>query len=577
MQLRRLLSETGQAFDRDRVMAPALGLLAYRMLSGRKSALAVDDGLLDELSQLLQDIYQRYYRRRNVLPADWSAEMFIRDVARSPVVDLDQRTGSAQYMTFSQARFADWYAAWHVDELARSGADVTLAVTELANVGAEGALAQLVDADPDGTKYVDVIATINRPIAERVWVAGNLGRKAPSSMQREFDRLITDLSDEWARQKAGPGLNSHAGMADPRRRLQIVNRWPCLETLLDLAADLHPLVSGAAEYELLHSAEDVGSLLAWDPRKGTLAFEASGAGQATIAGLRLLAVPSGSVTRLSVTIHHLEIDPFDSPDNVLRMLPQPAAAATATLLSASEGQDWLRSVATACVASRLSHDHAAQAEHHGQLADLAGRLIRRAIDQAALAKVISEDLGLKLPDLPTTPDATVDGAWHSYARLRHSFGPPALETRAAILSASLDVQQSVGTVSGSMTGIETSSLSVQSRYADGYYTDDLARINLSTTAKEVKGGSVRGLAIGTLQGSNTALPIRLRVNISISVNVVKEGTIGGIVVNRIEGPHPSWEANCSITIKSMTGNSTLLGVIAGENAGEGGAVPALPD
>lgn len=83
-------------------------------------------------------------------------------------------------------------------------------------------------------------------MAERVWLAGNGGRKAPSSQQAEFDRLVTDLSDERDRQDVDPGPSSWAHAADPRRRLQAVNRWPCLETLLDLATDSHPLVRAAA-------------------------------------------------------------------------------------------------------------------------------------------------------------------------------------------------------------------------------------------------------------------------------------------------------------------------------------------
>jgi hypothetical protein len=564
-QLHRLLGEAGQTFDRDRVLAPALGLLAYRMLSSSQTALVVDDDLLDELSEVLQGIHQRYYRRRNVMPGDWSAEMFIRDVARSPVVDLDQRNSGAKYMTFSRTRFADWYAAWHVSQLARASADSALAIINLTSAGAEGALSQLVDADPTGAHYVDVIATVDRQMAERVWLAGNGGRKAPSSQQAELDRFITDLVNESARQDVDTSLSSRAREADPWRRLQVIDRWPGLETLLDLAADSHPLVRGAAEYRLLHSAELTGSLLAWDPRRSLLTFGSDGAGQATIGGLQLLSVPPSSVARLSVTIRHLEIDPFKSPDNMLRLLPVPAAAVAARLLSDSRGQDWLRSVATACAAARFSHEHATRAKQHGQLDDLAERLSSRAIEHAALAKVISEDLGLGLPDLPTTPDSAVEAAVDAYARLRYSFGPQTLESLFTAPSPNLNVHQNVGAVAGNVTSVEAASLGVESRYADGYYPADLAQINISTSVKGIKDGSVRGLVIGTLQGSAAALPIRLQVNISLSAKEMEEGTIGGVIVNRIADRYANWEVNCSISIGRMLGNNSFLGVVVREH------------
>lgn len=112
-----------------------------------------------------------------------------------------------------------------------------------------------------------------------------------------------------------------------------------------------------------------------------------------------------------------------------------------------------------------------------------------------------------------------------------------------------------------MTGVEAASLEVKSQYADGYYTADLAQINISTSAKGVKDGSVRGLVVGTLHGSTAALPIRLQVNISISTKVVKEGTIGGAIVKRIADPYANWEVNCSISIERMLGGSSLLGIV----------------
>jgi hypothetical protein len=75
-QLRRLLVEMGQTFYHDRVLTPALGLLAYRVLAGSQPALAVDDDLLDELSDMLHSIYERYYRRRNVMPATGARKCF---------------------------------------------------------------------------------------------------------------------------------------------------------------------------------------------------------------------------------------------------------------------------------------------------------------------------------------------------------------------------------------------------------------------------------------------------------------------------------------------------------------------
>jgi hypothetical protein len=564
-QLHGLLTEVRRTFDNDRVVAPALGLLAYRMLSRSQPVLAVDDDLYDGLSDLLDGIYQRYYRRRNVMPADWNAEMLLRSVARSPVLDLNRQTDGTESVTFTRTRFADWYAAWHVGQLAGAGADPAPAVVELTGAGAEGALTQLVDTDPEGAKYVDHIATADHQMAERVWLACAGHRKAPSALQDEFERLVSDLSEKWAGQRSHPHLSSQASASDPRHRLQTINRRPGLEILLDFAADPHPLVRGSAEYLLMHSAEDaVQAPLSLD--KGALVFRSNGPGQATIAGHRLLSVPAGSAARLLVATGKLETDPFDSADNVLRFLPLPAAALVAGFLSDSGGQNWLRSVATTYVTARLSHDYAVLASKW-QLGDLAERLSHRAIDHAAIAEVIGEDLGLRLRDLPPIPGPAADAAADAYSRLRYSFDARASESRVEVPPSNIDVQSSTGTVVGNMTSMHATSLSVKSRYANGYYAADLAQVNLRTSAGRVTGdGKLLSLVVGTLHGSTNPLPIQLQVNIQFSAGTVENGTAGGIVVHHIANDYPNWEVNCLISVGGVLEHSSLLGVVVGEDS-----------
>ena len=567
-QLRRLLAGAGQTFDHDRVLTPALGLLAYCMLSSSQPALAMDDDLLEKLSDLLDDIYQRYHRRRNVMPDDWSAEMLVRTAAQSPVVDLGRQSDGEGYVTFSRARFADWYAAWYVGQLARTGAGVTSAIAKLADAGAEGALTQLVDADAAGAKYADAIAAVDRQMAERVWLIGSGRRQAPSSLQEQFDRLASDQYEEWAARDRHHDLNSLVGTADPRRKLQVVDPRLSPETLLDLAEDTHPFVRGAAEYVLLHSAEDGPmSPLSFEEEQRELAFRCHGAGQATIAGMRLLSVPADSVIRLRVSVGRLETDPFDSPDNILRFLPLPAAAVAAELLSDSEGQDWLLSAATLYVAARLSHEHAMLAAQRSQLADLAQRLSHRTVDLAGLAATIGEDLGLRLRDLPPVPDAAIGAAADAYNRLRHSFDPQARKSAIKEPSGNLDVRTAIGDISGSnVVSVDADNMTVESRYADGYYVDDLAHINLRTSADRIESGSVRSLVVDTLHGSAAPLPIRLQVKARLSANILVNGCVGGVIVNRIANAYPNWEVNCRISIDRILGSSSLLGVIVGGDA-----------
>ena len=259
------------------------------------------------------------------------------------------------------------------------------------------------------------------------------------------------------------------------------------------------------------------SPLSFNEEQRKLAFRCDGAGQATIAGMRLLSVPAYSVIRLKVVVHQLEADPFESPDNILRFLPLPAAALAAELLSNSRGQDWLLSAATLYVAARLSHDQAMLAAQRRQLGDLAERLAHRSVDLAGLAETIAEDLGLRLRDLSPVPDTAIRAAADTYSRLRHSFDPQPRESLIKDPSGNLDVRTAIGDVSGggSVVSVNADNITVESRYADGYYVADLAHINLRTSANRIETGSARSLVVDTLHGSAAPLTTRLQVNVRL--------------------------------------------------------------
>jgi hypothetical protein len=95
---------------------------------------------------------------------------------------------------------------------------------------------------------------------------------------------------------------------------------------------------------------------------------------------------------------------------------------------------------------------------------------------------------------------------------------------------------------------------------------DLAHINLRTSANRIETGSVRSLVVDTLHGSAAPLPIRLQVNVRLSADVLADGTVGGVIVNHIANAYPNWEVNCRISIDRILGDSSLLGVIVGEDA-----------
>ena len=150
---------------------------------------------------------------------------------------------------------------------------------------------------------------------------------------------------------------------------------------------------------------------------------AIGAGEVVFGNLKLLAVPAGTVAELKVSMQALGIDPYTLSDSVLRFLPIPAIALAARSLKQTTGQRWLQTLATACVASRLSAEHGLLVAERGASDDLMTRLHDRAVQQAALATVIGEDLGIVLPDLPAVPDLAMMAATDGYGRLRATFGP----------------------------------------------------------------------------------------------------------------------------------------------------------
>ncbi|MEV4641808.1 hypothetical protein AB0J80_31135 [Actinoplanes sp. NPDC049548] len=550
--LRRRLSEAASVFDHQRVVVPVLGRLAYELLRNRRTAVEMDDDLLTDLSRELDRIARLHHRRRNVLPADWTAETFLRLAARSSVVDLTTAEDGTEHVGFRRGRYADWFAA----QWATGHADPDVALRNLVAAGAERAVVQIVDAGGEHDSYVDAVAGWDADMAVRVWLASR-NRRPSATVQKDFDSRVAALRSR----SPAPGQSFDARAA-PRDRLRALDGSTPISVLLDAAQDADPLVRGAAEYLLLHSGTGTHPPYLFGAN-GRMAISVHGAGRLVVGGHPLMVVPAGVTASVALSVRQQDVDPFASPDAVAYFVPPPATAVAASLLTGGAGGDWLQAAATLYIAALTSREVAVLAG----TSDLGTRADARATDCAALAAVMAADLGLAMPGLPPVPATDADAAWDGYGRLRRTFVPRApgagsRRTRSRGESR-LDASQSVDDVVGSTFTLSSPHLTVQSRHGDGYYPADRGSLTAATSVGRVLGGSFSAVDIDILQGGETPLPISLRVRAAVSVRQVAAGRCFGIRVGRIAGRHPNAEFSCSMSIDSLSGHGSVGGVVIG--------------
>ena len=102
---------------------------------------------------------------------------------------------------------------------------------------------------------------------------------------------------------------------------------------------------------------------------------------------------------------------------------------------------------------------------------------------------------------------------------------------------------------------------------DGYYPSDVARIDLSVSARRVRDGAVRALGIKTLGGSTKSIPIRLIAHVRLSVESAEKSLIEGVAIEQILGAHAAAEVECKISVRQLSLGGSLHGILLGRVEG----------
>ena len=109
LYFRHIFAIAGGDYDYERIKLPILSRIAYNMMRDNQNAVACDDSLYGWMASDLDELYRQYYRRRRVMPHDWSAEELHDELLRSPIVDM--AAGGGEMLTFSRAFYRDYFVA----------------------------------------------------------------------------------------------------------------------------------------------------------------------------------------------------------------------------------------------------------------------------------------------------------------------------------------------------------------------------------------------------------------------------------------------------------------------------------
>jgi hypothetical protein len=574
LYLEHLAGSPVTRYDYRRVKAPLLGKLAHRLALSRQPSLVRDDALYDDVITTLDAIHRRHLRRHRIMPADWTADELIDEVVASGILEIEHGEGDA--LRFARTRFLDFYVA--VELLSMSGTPGAVAgfVAAVGAADAANALIMLAGLDPDTNALLDGIAAVDTGLAAEVWFESRIPRvQPPQFVEREFQRRRKEMLARL------PAVNQTRPFGSPAaeglRRLNPRDRFGALErlagsadpdiaSLVDFAADAHPLVAGAAEYMLVHLGEDLLSEESAFPNLplkvagDELLFASVGGGHARIGDLNLLQVPVPSWVELAVHVGRIPRDVF-SLDAHLRFSHVPPSLLAASYFGSGHRTDWLGFCALChCIASTAS-DLAAAIDGRDALQDLQAGLLKKSVEYHEIGRMLAEDMAILWPPIeswrPPVPPRDFE---HEYLLLRRTFGA-ANRSRLQLLSpaadAAINASVSAQDVEGSTWAVLVKG-TVYLLAADE--RPSAARILASSSARQVRRGTVGCIDLGTLNGVSAYLPTLLSIDCSLTVDRAEHATVAGLVVRRLLGAHPGWHVRCSISVGWLE-DSYLEGVV----------------
>jgi hypothetical protein len=581
MYVGHLLRHLRSTYDVERVTLPVVGRLAYDLLRSQQNHLVADDELYDAVGGHLQGIYERYRRRRSVMPAEWAADDLLGELVDASVLDkLDAQGSRVPGYRISKPSIQAYLAAVELIGAPAVPAEILPLVQSAERDPLLETLVMAAGLAPaaSAAALLDAVAREDLELATQAWVeARSGGRLTPAALQQALDRRIEDLAVEpepASSSRDGTPRSAFDNGADPRVRFAAVVREirdgvPSLAWLLDRATDEHPLVAGLADYALVHEG-----LQRWEGRwlppppldispNRAIAYHGVGGGEATVGPLQLLSIPIPTEVELRVDIGRVWFDPFEV-DSTFRYQPMSPALVAAHFSERGDYFDWVGFLAL-CHQIALRARSAVAGAVKRDLQDLASRLRTRANTHGALALVLAEDLGLRCPEVENETGADdMDAAHDVYVRMRRLYGRPArtrLRQMRELVQDALDVEATVSarSVEGSVVTIRAGSVDLSGSENDPSGTAPIRIAGKQAIQSVAGGGSATALTIDELHGADHDIPLHLVVALDLAVNG-SEGTVCGVHVGRLVG-HPGWKVDYSVAVGAMT-RGTLAGVVA---------------
>lgn len=565
-----VFSKVGSGYDYQRITRPVLARFAYDMLRTSQVGISCDDTLYEWLASFLEDLFRRYYRRRRVMPHDWSAQELHDELLRSPVVDT--AAGRGEMVTFSKALYRDYFAAIHLLTIGLASEQAREFVSILADNGQLKPLSFVLGMDPDAAVLLDTLPPSSAAAAAQIWLEnGGNDRPVPQTIQAAyFERCAGVQIDTLPARDADDGRARYDRESDPRRRFKVVSDLasrrplPCAP-LLEAAADEHPLVRAMAEHALLHAGNPRAHFSLHLGNGGFRWSSYGGGGTAIVGPMTLLRVPAGMVVDLDIVIDQIDFDPFAIACE-FSFMPLSSGLFAAELFATNGKVDWLELLARLQQIAVASAAVARGAGSRTALASLSSRLARHAADYASVGRLLANDLGLPWEAVqpPEGTDINETAAVQTYRVLRSLFSSEnqARTLRLAHLAQDQIFEVSMSTervtAGGSIIGLEADE--IRMRDSDDEGTSDLAFIKGSRSVMTVEGGTVYGVDVKRVHGSTHELPLTLHIRDETSVDDVTDADVGAIRVRELHGPACPWRIRVEFRIERFT-NSRFTGVV----------------
>ncbi|MCW1967186.1 MAG: NACHT domain-containing protein [Anaerolineae bacterium] len=316
------------------VKRPVLERIAFRMLSTGQNNLFLDDEFCRELAQHLDKISQTFSRIRRYLPNDWHIADFLQALQQTPIANAEAAENG--YFEFASTLYRDYFAALYLDRVSGDldAAKRQALIDSILQTGRdrwEDALIFLSDLSErreTASKLMDSIfdGPEGSASAADLWLekGNSQTSRIPAAVAREYYRQREFIEEsELAVPPLAMSVARLARHHDPRVALQAVNMLTrfglgAMMPLLDAVGYPNPFVSASAMHALLHlgpriakrTVETAPPLIDIDDT--SLAFNNSGAGNATIGPCVLSEVPQTFRAEVQAQLLGLDFDPFTS-------------------------------------------------------------------------------------------------------------------------------------------------------------------------------------------------------------------------------------------------------------------------